>query len=901
MRKLYLLFLGVLLSTAVMAATTVVTNSGTTFTPANITITQGDTVQFNIGGSHNVVEVSQATYNANGTTSNGGFTLPFGGGQLTGLTAGTYYYVCTPHASLGMKGTITVSAPPTPAPWINEFHYDNAGSDVDEGVEIAGVAGTDLSCYALMLYNGNDSELYGNNDSIVLTGTIDDEGCGYGAVWFGLPANGLQNGSPDGIGLWNHCTNTIVQFISYEGVITAADGPMLGATSEDVGVFESFSQVVGGSLQLMGIGTQYSDFTWDSTAVNSNGDLNPNQSLCGAPTDTLVSFSSTSGNTLEGAGTFTLNLSINQATTSNVTVDVNLLTGTSANLGNTFPETVTFMAGNTSATLDITLNDDAVVEPDETYEFILENGAGLVLGSDSIFTLTVDDDDTPIPAYDIATVTTNGVGEIPDSMGVECKLYGIANSPERGFNSTEFSMQDATGGITVYNGGPSITYEAEVGDSIEVHGIIGQRFGVTVITDLISVTELSTGNTVTDVLSAGPTEANESELIRVDGLELIDPTQWAAAGGSGFDVDVYTPANDTFVLRIDRDYADLYNSEPPCGSFDAIGVAGQFDADSVYDSGYQLLPRTLADVLAMPCPIVDREIAEINGVNANGEADSLGLKVRTTGYVNSPDRGFNSLEFSMQKNGAGITVFTNDTTYDNLVVEVGDELEIVGVVSQSVGVVTLESIESINVLSTGNTVTELVSTEINDDNESELIRLEDLTLVDAAQWTAAGGSGFTVEALDENGDTIDIRIDRDYADLYNSSAPTASCFAVIGVSSQFDPSTPYDEGYQIIPRFLTDIIECEDSVSINELNITNFIAAPIPADNSFTVSFDYASSEVMTIQLVDVIGQTVSSQTITTINGVNRIEVPVADLTAGVYVLHLQTENGLYTQQVMVK
>jgi hypothetical protein len=33
--------------------------------------------------------------------------------------------------------------PPTNEPWINELHYDNFGSDADEGVEIAGPAGID--------------------------------------------------------------------------------------------------------------------------------------------------------------------------------------------------------------------------------------------------------------------------------------------------------------------------------------------------------------------------------------------------------------------------------------------------------------------------------------------------------------------------------------------------------------------------------------------------------------------------------------------------------------------------------------------------------------------------------------------------------------------------------------
>jgi plastocyanin len=91
------------------AAKHVVTNSGQTFSPASITINKNDTIQFQIGSFHNVVEVSQTTWNANGNTSNGGFTLPNGGGELKFTQAGTFYYVCEPHAANGMKGTITVN------------------------------------------------------------------------------------------------------------------------------------------------------------------------------------------------------------------------------------------------------------------------------------------------------------------------------------------------------------------------------------------------------------------------------------------------------------------------------------------------------------------------------------------------------------------------------------------------------------------------------------------------------------------------------------------------------------------------------------------------------------------------------------------------------------------------
>ncbi|MEO6130818.1 MAG: T9SS type A sorting domain-containing protein [Saprospiraceae bacterium] len=90
---------------------TTITNSGFAFTPETVTIKPGDSVRFTIANIHNVVEVSQATWNNNGNTPlPGGFTLPFGGGLVRPdlLTAGTHWYVCSPHASSGMKGIIIV-------------------------------------------------------------------------------------------------------------------------------------------------------------------------------------------------------------------------------------------------------------------------------------------------------------------------------------------------------------------------------------------------------------------------------------------------------------------------------------------------------------------------------------------------------------------------------------------------------------------------------------------------------------------------------------------------------------------------------------------------------------------------------------------------------------------------
>jgi len=159
--------------------------------------------------------------------------------------------------------------------FINELHYDNAGGDVNEGIEIIAPAGTDLSCYSIVLYNGGNNLQYGTT---VLSGVIGDEGCGTGTIWF--PIANIQNGGSDGICLYNTCSSSVIQFLSYEGVITAGDGVASGQTSTDIGVSESGTTPIGDALQLAGIGTSYTDFTWGVASANSTNSINAGQTYC---------------------------------------------------------------------------------------------------------------------------------------------------------------------------------------------------------------------------------------------------------------------------------------------------------------------------------------------------------------------------------------------------------------------------------------------------------------------------------------------------------------------------------------------------------------------------------------------------------------------------------------------
>lgn len=249
------------------------------------------------------------------------------------------------------------------AVFINEIHYDNTGGDVNEAIEIAGPAGTDLSCYQLVLYNGGTNNTY---STTTLSGTIDDEGCGYGAVSFSI--SGIQNGAPDGICLYYDpalCAGpgvaSVIQFLSYEGSFTAGNGPANGMTSTDIGVSEPGTTPVGQSLQLTGNGTTYGMFAWQSPATASMGTINTGQNFCSC---TLASEPTTDASAIVfsniGCNGFTIDW-----TTGNGNSAIVVVRATSAVAGTptdqtTYTANTVFGSGNTIA----------------AGEFVVYNGTG---------------------------------------------------------------------------------------------------------------------------------------------------------------------------------------------------------------------------------------------------------------------------------------------------------------------------------------------------------------------------------------------------------------------------------------------------------------------------------------------------------------------------------------------
>ena len=203
--------------------------------------------------------------------------LPTSSPVLTTLPPTTHTPTFVPSAIPMTMSPTTLTAPAPAVAWINEFHYDNDGTDTGEFIEVAYTSGIDITTYTIVLYNGNGGGTY---DTVAVpTGSSTTQDILLSIIDF--PSNGLQNGSPDGIALID-AAGGVVEFLSYEGTLTATDGPASGQASTNIGVSETGTTPVGFSLQRSGSGCAGSDFSWNSPAAQTKGSINIGQSItCG--------------------------------------------------------------------------------------------------------------------------------------------------------------------------------------------------------------------------------------------------------------------------------------------------------------------------------------------------------------------------------------------------------------------------------------------------------------------------------------------------------------------------------------------------------------------------------------------------------------------------------------------
>ncbi|MEM7368968.1 MAG: Calx-beta domain-containing protein [Bacteroidota bacterium] len=417
--------------------------------------------------------------------------------------------------------------------------------------------------------------------------------------------------------------------------------------------------------------------------------------------------------------------------------------------------------------------------------------------------------DSGLPKYAIDLVTNDAIGDgLGDSLGVACQLTGIVHGVDmQGSPSNiQFTIIDATGGISVTNFSNSFGYDVTEGDSVVVAGVIDDFNGLTQM-DPDTIVYVSSGNALsTPAVITSLDESTESEMVRFNNAVLIDANQWPNAGSSA-NVEI-TNGSDTITVRIDSD-TDIDGSPAPTDTFDIVGIGGQFDNSAPHLSGYQLLPRYMPDVMPTMTgfnglPIYPIDLVSNDG-DGDGRGDSVGVACEVRGVVHGVDLDgdANDLVFTIidGTGGMGVANFGNALGYT---VNEGDSIHVAGSVTEFRGLTQMGNLDTIIFISSGNPIqTPVAVTSLGEDTEGEVIQFNNAYLITPSQWP---GSGSSANVDVTNGtDTITVRIDSD-TDVDGMPAPSG-LFNVAGIGGQFTFDDPPLDGYQLLPRYMPDIMD----------------------------------------------------------------------------------------------
>ncbi|MBK6497627.1 MAG: T9SS type A sorting domain-containing protein [Saprospiraceae bacterium] len=267
-----------------------------------------------------------------------------------------------------------------------------------------------------------------------------------------------------------------------------------------------------------------------------------------------------------------------------------------------------------------------------------------------------------------------------------------------------------------------------------------------------------------------------------------------------------------------------------------------------------------------------RTIAQLKGVNADGVADSLGVKCTIKGVVYGINFRPAGLQFTIidaQNKGLGVFNSNNNLGYS---VKEGDEVQVKGTVAQFRGLSQLTA-DSLKVLSTGNTlVTPKVLTNLSENDESSYVQIKNVSFADPTQWTGTG-SGFNMTMTDGT-NNFTVRV-ANVTDAYALSLPSGTTFNVTGILTQFAATTsaPFADGYQIQPNYYTDFVATSASKDI-ELDAALSVS-PNPVSNVLTIS---TSAQPEILEVYNTNGQLINKSPFT-----NTIDF--SNFNGGIYII----------------
>ena len=205
----------------------------------------------------------------------------------------------------------------------------------------------------------------------------------------------------------------------------------------------------------------------------------------------------------------------------------------------------------------------------------------------------------------IYSIRENDFTGQPKLSGQTFTVKGVVTSSNHFGYSGPASIQDSSAGISIY--GSSFSNAVNTGDSVIITASLTQYHGLTQLNAEVPII-ISSGNEVEPEIITLDQIANqdwdgvelfESKLVRINGVTITGSGYFG--GEKNYTI---TDSTGTLELRIDKDVSTLVGSPIPSGEIDLIGVVQQYGFYAPYNSGYQILPRSIDDLVSEDVPII---------------------------------------------------------------------------------------------------------------------------------------------------------------------------------------------------------------------------------------------------------------------------------------------------------
>ena len=256
----------------------------------------------------------------------------------------------------------------------------------------------------------------------------------------------------------------------------------------------------------------------------------------------------------------------------------------------------------------------------------------------------------------IADLRMNDTSGVPVNDGQAFTVSGIVTCSDQ-FGSPS-NIQDATGGISVF--GNSFTSQVSLGDSITVTSTISNYNGLTefdfssagsavIIHSHTQVPE-PTVITINDITNQdwNGFEEYEGLLVRINNVTISGSGNFAS--GTNYDITDATSILPSG-LRIDNNVTSIIGSQIPTGQVDIIGILGQYKTSAPYNSGYQLQPRFIQDIVYDGAPLILTPVY----------ASSISTTSFTV-YFNTARNGNSQIKYGLTSSLELDSVVSNDDT-----------------------------------------------------------------------------------------------------------------------------------------------------------------------------------------------------------------------------------------------